>query len=114
MSEKIVKVDLLDQCPDNCAAMEIATDKMYAGDECVWSKLYCENMKICAKVFESMENQQNERDHITCGECRFYMPNINKCAGFTENPNEYFEMDRDDYCSQGQPILIIPWDGDNE
>lgn len=56
MSEKIVKINLLDQCPDNCAAMEIESEKYYAEDKVVWVNHRCEHMGFCAKVFESMKD----------------------------------------------------------
>lgn len=56
MSERTVKISLLDQCPDNCAAMELAPDKFYGSDgELVWIKHYCKHVDICARVFESMK-----------------------------------------------------------
>lgn len=60
MSERLVKIDLLDQCPDNCGAMEIIADKIYAFDELFCIKHYCKHVDICARVFESMKDGDNE------------------------------------------------------
>ena len=56
MSERLIKINLLDQCPDNCGAMEITADKIYAYDELFCIKHYCKHVDVCARVFESMKD----------------------------------------------------------
>lgn len=60
MSERLIKINLLDQCPDNCGAMEITADKIYACDELFCIKHYCKHVDVCARVFESMEDGDNK------------------------------------------------------
>lgn len=104
MSERTVKISLLDQCPDNCAAMEIISDKYYAEDEVVWIKHSCKNMVFCAMVFESMENLP--RELIKCDDCRFYQRHITK-----ESENKCTKLQvktkQNDYCSFSEPIIRI-------